>query len=221
MCAAGSTTTAFSGAGNICADPQLAAPDSGDVHESASSPTIDAGSNALVPAGLASDFYGRNRIVGTKQVAGRVDIGAAEDQTAFNPVGTATASGEKPTKSGVKLTITCSGASGQTCSGGITVTTTETLRGAKIVGVTARAKHHKPRKHRRKVTVGRGSYTLSAGEKRTLTIRLNRTGAKLLKRFGKLPVTVTVTEIDASGHTVNVSARKLTIRRPHHKRRRH
>ncbi|MGA2009514.1 MAG: hypothetical protein ABSH51_03115 [Solirubrobacteraceae bacterium] len=43
-------TTPYAGTGNICAAPALAAPATGDVHETASSPTIDAGSNALVPA---------------------------------------------------------------------------------------------------------------------------------------------------------------------------
>ena len=49
------------GAGNICADPLLADdgdPVSFDVHETASSPTIDAGSNALVPSGLTTDAFG-------------------------------------------------------------------------------------------------------------------------------------------------------------------
>lgn len=54
------------GAGNICADPLLADDGDGssfDVHETESSPTIDAGSNALVPTGLTSDFYGNQRIL--------------------------------------------------------------------------------------------------------------------------------------------------------------
>src|SRR2546423_920982 len=37
----------FAGTGNICANPALASPATGDVHETSSSPTIDAGSNAL------------------------------------------------------------------------------------------------------------------------------------------------------------------------------
>jgi len=72
----------FSGAGNICADPKLAATGSGDVHETAASPTLEAGSNALVPGGLTTDAYGGPRILGPlgcgASPAAVVDIGAAE-----------------------------------------------------------------------------------------------------------------------------------------------
>lgn len=66
---------------NICADPLLAA----DGRETASSPTIDAGSNAFVPAGLATDLEGGPRIVETRQgcsgpLAATVDMGAFEYQ---------------------------------------------------------------------------------------------------------------------------------------------
>jgi hypothetical protein len=95
----GSQTTSFSdvcnpagsseplpGAGNICADPLLADDDeplSFDVHETSSSPTIDAGSNALVPSELTTDAYGTTRILaGRTGCAGSfpavVDMGAAE-----------------------------------------------------------------------------------------------------------------------------------------------
>lgn len=80
VCAIGSTTTPFAGTGNVCADPKLADAATGDVHETAASPTINAGSNALVPSGITTDFYGQPRIYG-QQSAGQVDIGAAEWQS--------------------------------------------------------------------------------------------------------------------------------------------
>jgi hypothetical protein len=55
-----------------------------DVHETASSPTIDKGSDALVPTGLTMDFFGSARVLaGTASCAAPfapaiVDIGAAE-----------------------------------------------------------------------------------------------------------------------------------------------
>ncbi|MEA2374085.1 MAG: hypothetical protein QOD53_548, partial [Thermoleophilaceae bacterium] len=65
----------FPGAGNICASPFLAnpGPGHGDAHETQFSPTIDHGTNALVPAGLTTDFEGDARIVGPA-----VDMGADE-----------------------------------------------------------------------------------------------------------------------------------------------
>ncbi|HUE26945.1 MAG TPA: hypothetical protein VMP89_09240 [Solirubrobacteraceae bacterium] len=76
----------FTGTGNICADPALAEASSGDVHETYSSPTVDAGSNALVPSTATTDVYGANRI--QPRLAGRtaiVDMGAAEFPTIAAP----------------------------------------------------------------------------------------------------------------------------------------
>jgi hypothetical protein len=76
LCSGGSP---FAGTGNICAPPALANPSAGDVHETSSSPTIDVGSNALVPSGVTTDAYGAARI--QPRVAGNppiVDMGAAE-----------------------------------------------------------------------------------------------------------------------------------------------
>ena len=74
----------FAGTGNICADPQLVGPGPGstDVHETSGSPTLNAGSNALIPSGVTTDAYGNPRISGPIGCAGSpapiVDIGAAE-----------------------------------------------------------------------------------------------------------------------------------------------
>ncbi len=65
--------TPLAGTGNICADPKLNA--TGE--ETASSPTLDKGSNALVPSGLATDFEGHPRISGSCPTP-VVDIGAFE-----------------------------------------------------------------------------------------------------------------------------------------------
>jgi hypothetical protein len=79
VCAVGSFTTAFAGAGNICAAPALAAPTTGDVHETSVSPTIDVGANALVPAGVTTDAYGSPRVAaGRTGDSAVVDMGAAE-----------------------------------------------------------------------------------------------------------------------------------------------
>jgi predicted outer membrane repeat protein len=67
------------GAGNICIDPLLIDPGAGDVHETATSPTIDLGSNALVPPDLTEDYEGDPRIVdGDNDAIAVVDMGADE-----------------------------------------------------------------------------------------------------------------------------------------------
>jgi hypothetical protein len=211
-------TAPFAGTGNICADPKLAAVASGDVHETATSPTIDVGSNALVPSGVTTDFYGASRIVGTKQAAGIVDMGAAEDQTVFSPPpsgpGTASVSGEKAIPGGFKVTISCAGAATQSCNGNVVATTKETLRGSKVIAIAASVKRHK-----RVVTVARASYKLIGGKSVTLKVKLNRKGKALLKRFGNVPVIVKINQLNAAGKRVTISRHKLKIK-PRHKKHR-
>jgi hypothetical protein len=61
------------GAGNICANPALADAAHGNVHQTVLSPTLNAGANADIPAGLATDIDGQARIQN-----GVVDMGADE-----------------------------------------------------------------------------------------------------------------------------------------------
>jgi hypothetical protein len=74
----------FAGAGNICADPLLLGPGPGsaDVRETAASPTLERGSNALIPAGVGTDAFGGPRVLGPilcgASPAAVVDIGAGE-----------------------------------------------------------------------------------------------------------------------------------------------
>jgi hypothetical protein len=82
------------GPGNICADPKLV--DDGnansfDVHETATSPTIDAGSDALLPTGLTTDFFGSPRLLTSVPGACPVDIGAAEYSSPCSAPGAPTA----------------------------------------------------------------------------------------------------------------------------------
>ncbi len=69
--------TAYSGTGNICVNPALVNPAGNDVHETAASPTVNVGNNALIPSGVTTDYAGNARIIG-----GTVDMGAAEFQPA-------------------------------------------------------------------------------------------------------------------------------------------
>jgi hypothetical protein len=90
VCATAGSSKPLAGEGNICANPLLAdnsEPVSFDVHETTSSPTIDAGSNALVPGGMSTDAFGTPRILAghagcTGSSPAVVDMGAAEFEPA-------------------------------------------------------------------------------------------------------------------------------------------
>jgi hypothetical protein len=77
-----------SGTGNIAVDPQMVDAASGNFHLGPTSPCIDVGSNAAVPAGVTLDLDGNPRIVEIPGVGGGtpkapvVDMGAFEAQPA-------------------------------------------------------------------------------------------------------------------------------------------
>src|SRR5439155_24328572 len=102
------TVMPFSGPGNICADPLLVNPNPGaaDVHQTSGSPTIDQGSNALVPPSLTTDYEGQARVVGSS-----VDMGADEfvPQAARTPqadLSIVKTDSPDPVQSGQELTYT-------------------------------------------------------------------------------------------------------------------
>jgi hypothetical protein len=108
----------------------------------------------------------------------------------------------------VKFTIACSGSAGTSCEVESTVTTVEKTRHGRLVAVSARRHAHGNRSTT--VTVGASKVTIPAGQRVTVAIALNATGANLLARFGKLPVHLDVVLV-SSGHRSTVVAQNLTV----------
>jgi len=117
----------------------------------------------------------------------------------------------------VTLTIACSGGdSGQACSGSVALTAHVKTRGGTPVAVTA-AKHKKKKPHTPKtdakvVTVGSATYSSATGASTTVTVPLNAAGRKLLARFFRLPVTLTVS--GTSALTKTLTFRYAVVRSP-------
>ncbi len=189
------TSTPLPGEGNICANPSLPGAEAGEVRENASSPTIDAGSNALVPAGLTTDAFGDPRILAGHSGCGQsfpavVDMGADEltPSAPSCPVpvsvkpqppvpGLTHYISRKLSPTGVALKLSCSSTDGLGCSGTIFLTTNEILQGMKVFAVGAR--------HRTwgSVWLGQARFALAAGATATFTAKLNSTGLELLRHF--------------------------------------
>jgi len=194
------TSTPLPGEGNICAEPQLEA--SGE--EKASSPTIDAGSNALVPAGLTTDAFGHARIlaghVGCAQsFPAVVDMGADEFPPSvlscpppFAPrppvPGLTRYIGRKITSTGVALTLSCVSTDGLGCSGTIFLTTNEILQGKKVIAVGA------SHRTRGSVRLGQAPFALAAGATATFQVKLDPIGLKLLRHFQAISAFVLANE---------------------------
>jgi hypothetical protein len=189
-CAPGtSTNTPLPGEGNICAEPQLEA----NGKETSSSPTIDAGSNALVPAGLTTDAFGDARILAghsgcSQSFPAIVDMGADEFTPSAPSCPAPLASrppvpgltryiSRKVSPTGIAVKLSCSSTDGQGCSGAIFLTSNETLQGKKVIAVGS------SRRTRGSVRLGQASFALAAGATATFTVKLNSTGRALLRRF--------------------------------------
>ena len=124
----------------------------------------------------------------------------------------------------VKFTISCTGSAGTSCELESTVSTVEKTRNGRLVAVAARRRRHAGARTKA-VTVGASKVTIPAGQRVTVVIALNATGAGLLARFGTLPVHLAVAQLSA-GHRSTIIAQNLTVKphprsRPKAHRRRH
>lgn len=199
------TSTVLPGEGNICADPLLVSAETGDVHETSVSPTIDAGSNALVPGGLSIDAFGTTRVLAGHTGCGVsfpavVDMGAAELQpsqpscpppvqkSAPPAPGLTHFVSLKTSSTGAALRLSCSSTDGLGCSGTIFITSDETLQGKKVIAVSARHTTKAP------VRLGQASFSLPAGATATIQVRLTSTARALLRRFHSISAFVLANE---------------------------
>jgi len=112
--------------------------------------------------------------------------------------------------------IFCKGAT--SCHVSLRLSVHETLRGRRIVAVSAARTRGAKRKHRF-VVVGSKSATVRAGKTAKLKVSLNRTGRALLAARHHLTTTLRVSQ-RRNGKTVVVAHRKVTFT-SRHKRKRH
>jgi hypothetical protein len=105
------------------------------------------------------------------------------------------------------VSVSCTGSSGATCDVTVSLTANETVKGGKVVAVSAKAR--KPKTTKPTVTLGTESAMIDAGDSQTITVSLNRTGLKLLKRHHKLPGKLGVS---SGGSTI--SSQTVTFKEP-------
>jgi hypothetical protein len=112
-----------------------------------------------------------------------------------------------------KLTVKLSCPAHDTCAGYTeTATITEHLNGKKLIGVAAA----KQKTTTKVITIAKAKGTVPGGKSVTVKLSLNKTGAALLKRYGKLKTAVTLT---IAGKTSSKSTVTLTKPKPAKKKR--
>jgi hypothetical protein len=112
----------------------------------------------------------------------------------------------------VTAALGCTGTAAASCSGALTLTTTEHKTGSKLTAVTAKTR--KPKHTTHVLTVGSASYTIADGTTEQLTLTLNTTGKKLLAHFHKLPATLNLTP---TGDSTPTATQNITITVAKHK----
>jgi hypothetical protein len=108
----------------------------------------------------------------------------------------------------VRFTIACEGAAGN-CEIRSSLKTIEKLKGKKIAALAANKR--KPKIRSKTVTVGSSKVVIAVGQSRTITIKLNSTGKKLLAKFKKLPARLTVSLLSA-GKTTTIISRSVKLK---------
>ncbi len=127
--------------------------------------------------------------------------------------GSASVGGVNVGGSTVSELLSCGGAANATCELTVTLTVTETLKGGKLIAVSA-SKKKRPKVVKRTVTVGSASISLAGGASQLVKIELNTTGKRLLASHHKLAAQLTTTEAGAGGHSTLVSRRTVTFKVP-------
>jgi FG-GAP repeat len=108
----------------------------------------------------------------------------------------------------ITAAFTCQ-AGGLACvSATLKATVKEHFKGRKLTAITA-GTNRKPPTKTKQVVVASGNVTLSAGVKRTLTLKLNSAGQALLSKFGKLKAVVAVSSGGKTIKTVTVTVLKV------------
>jgi hypothetical protein len=93
----------------------------------------------------------------------------------------------------LELPVSCSPQADPACKLELHLTAVETLRGKKLVAVTARApKTHPPRERSQAVTLLFRKATVPTGKRRTITMALNATGKRLIAQAKHLSAQLTV-----------------------------
>jgi hypothetical protein len=134
-------------------------------------------------------------------------IRTAEVSFGPDPPRTSIADTSKTTRVRASVNLGCLGLSTEMCGGTVTLTTFEKLSPD---GNTITRLFSAPSGKRIPVTIAAGAWSVTTGKTLTIMIRLNATGKTLLRTFGKIPATLTITPT-YNGYTLAAIARTIKL----------
>jgi hypothetical protein len=225
-------TAPLPGTGNICANPLLADdgnPSSFDVHETSLSPTIDAGSNALVPSGLGSDFFGQTRVQSGHAAAPACTVPGASLGYVAGPAVVDMGASEYGPLAIPAIAFVCPGVKPGSAFAWPSVSTAHDLLGITFKSlpagrlsikatykrtriVTKLVKGHRRRVHQQQ-TLTFGTATRTVGATGAVTVKLKPTRAALayLKTHRRVSVTLAIT-FTVSGAPSSTQHKTIVVR---------
>ena len=216
---AGCTNSAPGSAHNQTAAPLLVDKAGGDFHESAGSPTIDAGIDD--PLNGLTDLDGNPRKLGAAPDIGAFETaGPGNPTTNPNPTPGTVITPIQLTVGGVTLTLnlpTVLKVSGKyvvipfvcpvgvtgNCTGAIKIVTASKVLVPKKVSAAARRK-------KKKLTLGNTSFSVPSGQTKNVRVKLSKAALKLLAAKGKVKAVVTL-KATANGATKSAQ-KKVTVK---------
>ncbi|MBV9805823.1 MAG: hypothetical protein JO286_01510 [Solirubrobacterales bacterium] len=113
----------------------------------------------------------------------------------------------KTNRTGATVNLYCQGLNTQICNGTVTLTTFEKLGPD---GKTITKLFSAPSSKGRLVTIAAGAWSVSTGKTLILGVGLNATGKTLLRKFGKIPSTLTITPT-YNGYALSAITRTITL----------
>ena len=140
--------------------------------------------------------------------------GAGGGTSAVGGSGTMTVGTVKASGTTASVVIGCEGATGVGCVAKLSLTVTETVRGGKMIAVSAA---ENGRTQKKVVVLGNTTVTLAANQRRTVRVSLNATGKRLLSTRRSLKVKLTITRtVDHKAKVVSVKTVAFKAK-PNHK----
>ena len=160
------------------------------------SPTSHPESGSLYQAVFTNEFGSTTTTAGTltvKTAASAVGGGGS----AKVKVGHVTVAGMS-----ASVPLSCSGTAGELCKMTLSLTVTETVKGAKLIAVSA-AKS--PKLTKKVLLLGKATVTVRAGQAKTIKVTLGAAGKRLLARQHHMEVKLTVTQLGRAEFTTALS----------------
>ncbi len=110
----------------------------------------------------------------------------------------------------VTITLSCNGPAGSSCRLTAALSVTETIVSGRITAVAA-DRQRRPKATRRTVTIGRVSLTLSGGQRRAVTLTLNRHGRQLLAAHSSVKARLVVKQSVDAGPAATIKSELVSL----------